>query len=219
MKKVLWLALLAPGLACAADVTGYLNAGVGFASRDIERDAPFGNLDLDYDDGAAWHVDGGVRLPGELLLTGSYTISKYGDFTAIDGDLLIADDSTQRDTRFGAFLAPAPAGGFAYRAGAGYALIEDTVGIVAEAQGLFVEAGAARRLGEHLRFTGAATLLQLHGDADREGLEVRTGLAYGLGSVDLTADARYLRLGSDELPDEHLYELRLGVGSAWGSPP
>jgi hypothetical protein len=217
-KLLLVLVLTTPGLAVAADLTTYLNGSIGFGSRDMERNSPFGALDLDYDDGIAYHVDGGMRLANGLLFTGAYTQTDYGDFTAFDGALLIDDDSTQRDVRFGMFMAPTPSGGFHYRLGGGFAQIEDTVGFsdAADRRGVFLEAGANKLLGQRVTLTGAATLLRLRGDEDREGLEARMGLAYALGAFDLTGDVRYLRLGSDDLPDEHHYEARLGVGGRLG---
>ncbi len=207
------LALMAPGLACAAE--GFAGGGAGWAWRHIEQDAPLAVLDLDLGDGLALHTEGGVRFGSGVLLRSSYTYADHGDLTAIGGALRITDDVQHRDLRLGAFYETA-GGTRGFRLGGGYVQVNDDVWDTSRAP--FLEAAWIAPLGERVTLDLAAAYAPLRGDRANDLVELRGRLARRVGRVDLTLDWRYARFDSRsqdflsaDYPDEQVNELRFGV--------
>jgi hypothetical protein len=209
------LALLAPGLACAGDGDGFAGGGVGWTWRDVDRDVPFDQLDLGFDDGLALHAEGGARIAHGLLLRGSYTYADHGTLAAL-GTLTLEDDVQQRDLRLGAFHETA-GGASGFRLGGGFAHLDDDV--LGASHGAFLETAWIAPLGERVTLDLAAAYLRLTGDSDRNATELRARFAWRAGGTDFTLDGRYTafdtRTGPSgffaDYPDEQIYELRFGV--------
>jgi hypothetical protein len=209
MKMWLALALLAPGVALADDMTGFVGAGAGWAWRDVDRDAPFDQLSLGFDGGPALHAEGGVRPVRGLLLRGHYTYADHGDLTALD-TLTVTQDVQQRELRLGMFHETA-AGASGFRLGGGFAQLDDDV--LDRSRGPFLEAAWIAPIGARVILDLGAAYSRLGGDTDRNAIELRARLAWRVGSTDLTLDGRHAAFdsGGGNYPDEQLYELRFGV--------
>ena len=207
-----WLAVvvaLAPGL-CWAEAPWYLGGGLGRAEREYGV-APFGALELEFVDGAVYHVEGGMRPKPDLLLRGTYAYTNYEEFTAL-GTLLIAENVAQRELRLGAFYAPRPTPAVGFRLGGGYATFGDI--LAGTSQGGFAEAAMVLHAGAQVSFDLSAARTHLDGDEDRDGTDLRLAATIDVPSaVYVTLSGRRLEFASaDEIVD-----IRFTVGRSFGA--
>ena len=221
-RWIVALALLAPSMACAADREFGIQGSLGAVDRRIDDDPPYDQLELDADTGIALQVEGDAAIGHDILLRASYAYIEYDELTAVDGALTISEDIVQRDLRLGAFWARSA---HAWRLGGGYAQIgaSDNFGSLGKGRGPFIETGIGLQAGSRVSFDFAGAVLQLRGDFAADGYEARAGAAFGAGATRFTVDARYLKLdrlyrdsSPADLPDERVYELRLGIERRWG---
>lgn len=221
-RALLAAALLAAPAAAAENVASTIHGGVGAAWREPSDDPPYDQLTLEYDTGTALFLDVASHYDYGLLMRLTWTYTLYDALTALGG-LAIEKDIEQHDGRAGLFYAPWPRGPVGYRIGGGYAYGHEDVDAPDDGRtqdGGFVEAGftvrAARRL--TLDFAGAGLKWEGDEDYDAEGAEARVAAIVHTRPLDITIGARYLRLEREAPFDEELYELRVGIGGAWGYP-
>jgi len=216
------LALLAPLAAQAENLASRIDGGIGVAFREPSDDPPYDQLRLDYDRGTALHAAVSSHYDYGLLLRVDYTYTLYDALTA--GSLTIEEDIEQHDARGGVFYAPWPRGPVGFRVGGGYAYASEDIDQPEDERsqdGGFVEAGLTLRAAARVRLDFALAGLKLEGDDDydAEGTEVRAFAAFDTGPLDVTVGARYLAWQRERPFDEELFELRLGLGGAWGYYP
>lgn len=214
------LALLLAGAAQADDLASRIEGGVGIAWREPSDDPPYDQLKPEYDTGTVLHASVASHYEYGLLLRVDYAYTLYDELSGAGG-LAIAEDIEQHDARGGVFYAPWPRGPVGVRVGIGYAYAEEDQDAPADDRsqdGGFVEAGLAVQAGERVRLDAALAGLKLEGDEDydAEGVELRLGGAFDTGALDITVGARYLAWQRESPFDEELFELRLGIGGAWG---
>jgi hypothetical protein len=213
------LALLLTGTAHAEEVAGRIEGGIGMAFREPSNAPPYDQLRLEYDTGTVLLAAVASHYEYGLLVRVDYAYTLYDTLTG--SGLAIAEDIEQHDARGGVFYAPWPRGPVSFRIGGGYAYAnEDTDRPEGERSqdGGFVEAGLTVQAGKGVRFDIAAAGLKLEGDDDydAEGAELRAGAAFDTGPLDITVGARYVAWQRESPFDEELFELRLGLGGAWG---
>lgn len=216
------LALLASTTASAENLASTIHGGIGAAWREPSEDPPFDQLTLEYDTGTVVFLDVASHYGNGLLVRVTWTYTLYDALTALGG-LAIEKDIEQHDGRAGLFYAPWPRGAVGYRIGGGRAWAHEDVDEPEDGRtqdGGFVEAGltvrAARRL--TLDFAGAGLKWEGDEDYDAEGAEARVAAIVHTEPLDITIGGRYLRLEREARFDEELYELRIGIGGAWGYP-
>ena len=212
MKHWLAVALLAPAVCGAAQpASWFLGGGLGVAERGFSQ-APFDQLELEYEDGIAYHVRGGARFDSGLLLRGDYAHTRYEALTAL-GTLTVDEGIVQRELRLGGFYAPRPEATATYRVGGGYALFGDPA--AGSADGFFAEVAATVRTGPRLSWDLSIARQEVSGDSgnDFDATDLRLAATWRLGTLDLSLAARQLRLpSSDDLRD-----FRVAVGRSWGA--
>lgn len=220
-RALLALVLLATPVAHAEDVASTIHGGVGAAWREPSEDPPFDQVTLEYDTGTVLFVDVASHYRPGLLLRLSYSYTFYDELTALG--LALQEDIEQHDGRAGLFYAPWPRGPLAWRIGGGYAHAHEDIDQPKNERsqvGGFVEAGltlrAARRL--TLDLAGAGLKWEGDGDYDAEGAELRLAAIVHTRPLDVVIGGRYLDLQREDRFDEALYELRVGIGGAWGYP-
>jgi hypothetical protein len=214
---LLWV--FAPGAALAEDVAGRVEGGIGIAFREPSNAPPYDQLQLQYDTGTVLHATVASHYEYGMLVRVDYAYTLYDALTA--SGLSIAEDIEQHDARGGVFYAPWPRGPVSFRIGGGYAWAQEDADEPAEERsqdGGFVETGLTVRAGKAVRFDIAAAGLKLEGDDDydAEGAELRAGAAFDTGPLDVTLGARYVAWQREDPFDEELFELRIGLGGAWG---
>lgn len=216
------LAMLAAAPAAAQDLASTIHGGIGAAWREPSNDPPYDQLSLEYDTGTVLFLDVASHYDYGMLLRVTYTYTLYDALTALGG-LAVEKDIEQHDGRAGVFYAPWPRGPLAYRIGGGYAYGHEDVDQPDDGRtqdGGFVEAGltlqAARWL--TLDFAGAGLKWEGKEDYDAEGAEARIAATFHTDPLDLVVGGRYLRLEREAPFDEELFELRFGIGGAWGYP-
>ena len=214
------LCLLAAGRALAEDVAGRIDGGIGMALREPSHAAPWDQLRPEYDNGTLLHASVASHYDYGLLVRLDYAYTFYDALTGANG-LAIAEDIEQHDARGGVFYAPWPDRPVGFRIGGGYAYAQEDVDNPEGEQqqdGGFVEGGLTVRAGKRVTFDVALAGLKLEGDDDydAEGTELRGGVAFDTGPLDLTFGARYIDWQRESPFDEELFELRIGIGGAWG---
>lgn len=216
------LTLLVPATATAEDLASTIHGGVGVAWREPSDDPPFDQLTPEYDTGTALFLDVASHYDYGLLLRVTYTYTLYDELTALGG-LALERDIEQHDARAGVFFAPWPRGVLGYRIGGGYAYGHEDVDEPDDGRtqdGGFVEAGLTVRAARWLTLDVAGAGLKWEGedDYDAEGAEARIAAIFHTDPLDLVVGGRYLRLEREAPFDEELFELRVGIGGAWGYP-
>jgi hypothetical protein len=211
----LWMAaaLLAPGMCGATGPALSLSGGLGMAERDLSQE-PFDQLELEFEDGLVYHVQGGAQFDSGLLLRGSYAYTMYAELTALD-TLTVAEDVAQRELRLGAFYAPGQNARAGYRIGGGYATFGDIT--MGDAAGVFAEAGLTVRAGERWSWDLSLSRQELDGHsqnaADFDGTDARLAATFHAARLDFTFAARQLWLPAGDA----LVEYRFSVGRSWGA--
>lgn len=217
------LALIAATPAWAGDVAGSVKGGVGMTWREPSDDPPFDILQLEYDTGTALFAEVASHYEAGLLLRVGYAYTFFDALTG--GGLTISEDIQHHDARVGAFYAPWPRGALDWRIGGGYAFMQESSenggnNSSQSQDGGFVEGGLTWRLGKRVALDGALGGFKVDGDGDydAEGTEVRAGVTVEAAGIGFTLGARYAAIQRERPADEELFELRFGVGGAWGWP-
>ncbi len=210
----------------AADsVGGFIEGGLSLAH--FEAEDSYDNK-IELDDGAGFNLRGGIRFVPGLMLNVAYTQTDHSGGEVRqpgNGTTKFDNDVSLNELRAGLFYAPPHTRVFGFRAGAGYEKVTlDFDFADYDADGVFGEGGLLIKAGRVATFdiSGAIMVLDADGADAIGGADLRSGVRFHVGAVDLGLAYRVLALhfeyddGSEE--DDLYEELRLTIGAHWGYP-
>lgn len=218
------LSLVASTVTADSSVGGFVLGGLSFAGFESE-DSSGDRLELD--NGVGINLSGGIRFRPAMMVKADFTYTDHDGGEFSQPAISFSDDVELSEFRLGFFWAPPHNSVAGIRLGGGYQNFSFEVpssDFENDLDGLFLEAAVLLKAGDVTVFDLGGALMGLEDDngEDASGLELRGGVTFKAGPVDIGATLRTLMLDTDfsggGSAEDTYTDFRITVGTTWGYP-